>query len=97
MLEDFEGLCGGVLSAELQDGVLVGQLEGRAHDEVYNPLEGCLADTLIHAERLGVGVTLVLTIEISRGSAQAVLPVCGELLWLEMIFLLQRLYNLSLP
>ena len=31
-------------------------------------------------ERLGVGVTLVLTIEISRGSAQAVLPVCGELL-----------------
>ena len=45
-------------------------------------------------ERLGVGVTLVLTIEISRGSAQAVLPVCGELLWLEMIFLLNLIFTI---
>ena len=45
-------------------------------------------------ERLGVGVTLVLTIEISRGALQAVLPICGELLWLEMVFVLNLLFTI---
>jgi hypothetical protein len=44
-------------------------------------------------ERLGVGVTLVLTIEISRASLQHVVPICGELLWLEMFFLLNLAFT----
>jgi len=45
-------------------------------------------------ERLGVGVTLVLTIEISRTSLQTVLPICGEWLWLEIIFQLNMLFTI---
>ena len=37
-------------------------------------------------ERLGVGVTLVLTIEFARLSLSSQLPVCGEWLWIELIF-----------
>ena len=37
-------------------------------------------------ERLGLGVTLVLAIEFARLSLAANLPVCGEWLWLEMLF-----------
>ena len=44
-------------------------------------------------ERLGVGVTLVLTIEISRGALQSVMPICGELLWLEIFFLLNLAFT----
>ena len=44
-------------------------------------------------ERLGVGVTLVLTIEISRGALQEVVPICGELLWLETVFLLNLFFT----
>lgn len=43
-------------------------------------------------ERLGVGVTMVLTIEINRAGLQTMLPVCGELLWLQVFFLLHEIY-----
>ena len=44
-------------------------------------------------ERLSVGVTLVLTIEVSRSAVAAVLPVCGELLWLEVFFMLNLMFT----
>ena len=45
-------------------------------------------------ERLGVGVTLVLTIEVARSQLQSVLPVCGELLWLQMLFLVNLTFTI---
>ena len=35
-------------------------------------------------ERLGVGVTLVLMIEVAKVTMSSMIPVCGELLWLEI-------------
>jgi hypothetical protein len=37
-------------------------------------------------ERLGVGVTLVLAIEVSKVTFSAMIPVCAELLWIEIFF-----------
>lgn len=46
-------------------------------------------------ERLGIGVTLVLTIEVSRGALQAVMPICGEWLWIEIFFFLNLIYTIA--
>ena len=43
-------------------------------------------------ERLGVGVTLVLTIEFARGSLAATLPICGEWLWIEIFVLINYVF-----
>lgn len=44
-------------------------------------------------ERLGVGVTLVLTIEFSRASLSANLPICGEWLYIEVLFFVNFLFS----
>jgi hypothetical protein len=36
-------------------------------------------------ERLGLGVTLVLAIEVTKIVIQELLPVCGEMLWIEVL------------
>ena len=46
-------------------------------------------------ERLGVGVTLVLTIEVSRAALITVLPICGEWLWLEMLFFVNLIFTIA--
>ena len=37
-------------------------------------------------ERLGFGITLVLVVEVSKSTMSALLPICGELLWMELFF-----------
>jgi hypothetical protein len=44
-------------------------------------------------ERLGVGVTLVLTIEFARLALAANLPLCGEWLYIEIIFFAHFLFS----
>ena len=39
-------------------------------------------------ERLGYGVTLLLTTEVSKGAMANVLPVCNEVLWMELFYIL---------
>ena len=34
-------------------------------------------------ERLGFGITLFLTVEFSKSAMAELLPICGELLWME--------------
>ena len=36
-------------------------------------------------ERLGFGITLVLVVETMKATIAAVLPVCGEFLWADML------------
>ena len=38
-------------------------------------------------ERLGFGITLVLVVEVAKGTIQTLVPICGELLWMELFFL----------
>lgn len=45
-------------------------------------------------ERLGMGVTLVLTTEFSRSALTDTVPICGEILWLEAIILLNLLFTM---
>ena len=35
-------------------------------------------------ERLGFGITLVLVVEVAKQTMSTLLPVCGELLWMEI-------------
>ena len=44
-------------------------------------------------ERLGFGVTLVLTTEVAKGALTAVMPVCGELLWVQLFYLLNLFFT----
>lgn len=37
-------------------------------------------------ERLGFGITLVLVVEVSKQTIASLLPICGELLWMELFF-----------
>src|SRR6056297_1483310 len=37
-------------------------------------------------ERLGFGITMVLIVEVSKQTIQALVPICGELLWMELFF-----------
>ena len=46
-------------------------------------------------ERLSVGVTLVLTIEISRAALVSTLPICGEWLWLEILFFVNLIFTVA--
>ena len=46
-------------------------------------------------ERLSVGVTLVLTIEISRAALVSTLPICGEWLWLEILFFVNLVFTVA--
>ena len=46
-------------------------------------------------ERLGVGVTLVLMIEVAKVSMSTMIPVCGELLWLEIFFLVNFIFTFA--
>ena len=45
-------------------------------------------------ERLGLGVTLVLAVMVSQFTLTSILPVCGEILWLEVWFTLNLVYTL---
>ena len=37
-------------------------------------------------ERLGCGITLVLVVEVAKQTIQTLVPICGELLWMELFF-----------
>merc|ERR1719440_1875348 len=43
-------------------------------------------------ERLGFGITLILAIEVSKTVFQHMIPVCGELLWLELFSALNLIF-----
>ena len=46
-------------------------------------------------ERLGVGVTLVLMIEVAKVTMSTLVPVCEELLWLEIFYLINFLFTFA--
>lgn len=46
-------------------------------------------------ERLGIGVTSVLTIEVSKVTFSPMVPVCGEMLWLELFFLVNFFFTIA--
>ena len=46
-------------------------------------------------ERLGIGVTSVLTIEVSKATFSPIVPICGEMLWLELFFLINFLFTIG--
>lgn len=46
-------------------------------------------------ERLGVGVTLVLVVEVAKATMASMIPVCGEMLWLEIFYLVNLVFTLA--
>ena len=44
-------------------------------------------------ERLGLGVTLVLVVEVTKYTLQAWLPKCGELLWMDLFILTNTVFT----
>ena len=45
-------------------------------------------------ERLGFGITLILAVEVSKGLVINLVPICGELLWVEIFLNLNLLFCL---
>ena len=46
-------------------------------------------------ERLGVGVTLVLLIEVAKVAMSEMIPVCGELIWMDLFTFLNFVFTLA--
>ena len=44
-------------------------------------------------ERLGFGITLVLVVEVSKQTVSALLPICGELMWIEIFIWVNFLFT----
>lgn len=46
-------------------------------------------------ERLGLGITVVLVIEVNRYTLASMIPVCGELLWIDLFLFLNFVFTIS--